>query len=331
MEKYKNSKFIFIIGIGGSNLASKAIWNAINLHKKNEKRLFFLESPDIREYKEIEDFVKNQIFDLNDFVLVTISKSGKTEETLESFHRTFDILSEKFGQSINERVLIISSKNTPLWKIAEEKNIEKIEWPENIGGRFSAFSIPHTSVLSIVGINTNEFLRGSKEVNEKEAEILAEKIFEGYKENKNILDFFIFNTELEDLGKWSRQLIAESLGKKNNDGIETGIIPTVSIGPVDLHSMLQLYLGGEKNRFTIFLVSHKEISQTINEEIFENITKAYTQHNLPFMKYEIKEINEYELGQFMSFMIKTTIKLSELIGVNPYNQPEVENYKKIFS
>ena len=90
----QNAKFIFVVGIGGSDLASKAVWNALTLHKPEvEKKIFFLESPDSREYKEVENFVKNEITNPKEAVLVTISKSGETTETLESFHKTFDILS----------------------------------------------------------------------------------------------------------------------------------------------------------------------------------------------------------------------------------------------
>ncbi len=320
-------KYIFVVGIGGSDLASKAVWNAMTLHEPVNKKIFFLESPDVREYEEVENFVKNEAVGLEEIVLITISKSGKTTETLEAFHKTFDILSEKFGTLITDRTIIISSPNTPLWKIAEEKGIEKIEWEGNIGGRFSAFTVAHTTVLSMAGLNANAFVAGGDEMKEKckietednPALHLAKNIFENYKNNVNILDFFIFNSELEDLGKWCRQLVAESLAM---------ITPTVSIGPTDLHSMLELYLGGPKNRFTIFIRSLKEIENSVNESAYENVSKAYEQEDLPFIKYEIEEINEKELGSFMAFMMAVTVELAKLLEVDPYDQPAVEEYKK---
>lgn len=327
MEKYQNSKFIFVIGIGGSDLASKAVWNAITLHKKTDKRLFFLESPDEREYEEIKNIVENEIKDLEEICLIVVSKSGETAETLETFDKIYKILSETFQVSkaafdtINEKILIISTPGSPLWKKAEEKGIEKIEWEGNVGGRFSAFTLAHTTILSIAGLNVEEFLAGKEETKE-EIKHLAQNIFENYKNGLNILDFFIFNSELEDLGKWCRQLIAESL---------VMITPTVSIGPTDLHSMLELYLGGPKNRFTIFIKSEKEIDETINESAYENVASAYQKAGLPFIKYEMAEINEKELGSFMAFMIDTTIELAKLLEVNPYDQPAVEEYKKSIS
>lgn len=326
--KYQNVKFIFVVGIGGSDLASKAVWNAMTLHKPEiKKKIFFLESPDSREYKEVENFVSNEIAKLDEIVLIVVSKSGKTEETLKAFHKTFDILSEKFGEPIKDRVLVISSPDSPLWKLAEERGIEHLSWEGDVGGRFSAFTVAHTKVLSIANLNTESFLAGSKEDGGRAAS-LAQNIFDSYKNGVDILDFFIFNSELEDLGKWCRQLIAESLGKVNEKGERVGLTPTVSIGPVDLHSMLQLDLGGPKNKFTFFVMSNKEIDESINESAYENVIGAYRDAGLPFEKYEMPEINEYELGKFMALMMKTTIELAKLLLVNPYDQPAVEEYKK---
>ena len=92
--------------------------------------------------------------------------------------------------------------------------------------------------------------------------------------------------------------------------------------------MLQLALGGPKNRFTIFVRSLKEIDETINESTYQNALSGYQGAGLPFYKYEMLEINEFELGKFMQFMMTTTIELAKLLGVDPYSQPEVENYKK---
>jgi glucose-6-phosphate isomerase len=327
MDKYQNVKFIFVVGIGGSDLASRAVWNAITLHRETNQKIFFMESPDAREYEELEGLIKNEATKLEEIALITISKSGQTAETLETFHKTFDILSKKFGAALNERSMVISSPDSSLWKLAEEKGIEKISWEENIGGRFSAFTIAHTKVLSLANLNVEAYLAGGKEMEERcqeqsennPAKSLAKNIFENQKTGADILDFFIFNSELEYLGKWCRQLIAESLSL---------LTPTVSIGPTDLHSMLELYLGGPKNRFTIFIKSSKEIDSSINESAYKNVTEAYQKAGLPFEKYEMPEINEYELGKFMAFLMAATIELAKLLEINPYDQPAVENYKK---
>lgn len=305
----------------------------MTLHKPEApKKVFFLESPDAREYAEVEAFVSSEKVGPEDVVLIAISKSGQTVETLETFHKTFEMLSEKFGEAINKRTVIISSAGSPLWKLAEEKEIERLLWEGEVGGRFSAFTVAHTTVLSIAGLDAEAFVSGGKEMEQKcENKIgltqeennpalhLAKNIFENYENGVNILDFFIFNSELEDLGKWCRQLIAESLSL---------ITPTVSIGPTDLHSMLELYLGGPKNRFTIFIKSLAEIGDGVNESAYENVAAAYEKAGLPFIKYEMENVSEKELGSFMAFMIATTLELAKLLGVDPLDQPAVEEYKK---
>jgi len=327
LDKFKTAKYIFVIGIGGSNLASKAVWQALTLHKKTEKKVFFLESPDEREYKEIEEVIKNEIESLEDVVMIVISKSGKTLETLETFKKTFEIFKEKYEspsqsfdvpKQINGRTLIISTKDSQLWQIAEKQNIERLEWEGDVGGRFSAFTIAHTTVLDILGLDVLAFKDGNSEKAKDGAAHLAKEIFENYKKGVNILDFFIFNSELEDLGKWVRQLLAESIAL---------ITPTVSIGPTDLHSMLELYLSGPKNRFTIFIRSLEEIDETVNEKIYENASNAYSEAGLSFMKYEIKKIDEKNIAEFMAFMIATTLALAKLLEIDPFDQPAVENYK----
>ncbi len=326
LEKFQNSKYIFFVGIGGSDLASKAVWNALTLHKPEiDKKVFFLEAPDSREYKEVEYFTNEVVASLDEVVLLVVSKSGQTTETLETYQKTFDILSEKFGTPVTERVLIISSPDSTLWKLAESKNIEKLAWAGEVGGRFSAFTVAHTTFLKIVGLDVPAFLLGNGEMKKRcegensPAKILAQNIFDNYKKGLDILDFFIFNSELEDLGKWCRQLIAESLAT---------LTPTVSLGPTDLHSMLELYLGGPKNRFTLFVRSVREIDGAVNAKAYNDVTEAYQKASLPFEKYEMEKIDEYNIGAFMSFMMTTTLELAKLLGVDPYDQPAVEEYKK---
>ena len=219
---------------------------------------------------------------------------------------------------VSERSLVVSTPESPLWQLAEQKSIQSFRWEGDIGGRFSAFTVAHTLILTILGLDTEAFLLGKEGAKVAEAKHLAAEIFENYKKEFTILDFFIFNSELEDVGKWSRQLIAESLAL---------LTPTVSLGPTDLHSMLELYLGGPEVRFTIFVRSLKEIDETINEATYDKVVSAYKEGGLPFATYEIEEINEKSIGEFMAFMIEVTLELAKLLNVDPYDQPAVENYK----
>lgn len=319
LERFRQAKYIFVVGIGGSDLASKAVWSAMTMHKVGvEKKVFFLESPEAREYEEVTNFVNITIAAPEEVVMLVVSKSGKTEETLTTFHKTFDILSEKFGKPISDRVITISMRESPLSQIAKEKGFTNLDWEGDIGGRFSAFTIAHTAVLHIAGLNTEKFKDGKMEISKDKAEELAEAIFESYKKGADILDIFVFNNELEDLGKWVRQLVAESLAT---------LTPTVSLGPSDLHSMLELYLEKPGTRFTLFVSSIKELAGSVNQSAYQNTVKEYERVALPFYKYEMSIIDERELGKFMAFMIDVTLQLAKLLGVDPYDQPRVEEYK----
>ncbi len=323
LSKFKDSKYIFVIGIGGSNLASKAVWEALSANRPTDKKLFFLESPDQAEYRKISDFVETEKATPEDVVVFAISKSGETTETLEAFHQTFEMLSEKFGRPIHDRAVFISSKDATLYKLGEEKSSTVLEWEGKIGGRFSAFTIAHTAVLYVAGLNIDKFKEGNTVEANDEADQLAGEIFDSYRHGIRIIDLFLWQSELETLGKWWRQLIAESLAR---------ITPTVSIGPVDLHSMLELYLEQPDSRYTIFLNSIKEMAESeVNRLAYENITTEFQTRALPFCKYEMEKISEYELGRFMAYMIDVTQKLGDLLGLNPLDQPEVENYKKSLS
>lgn len=319
MDQLKDAKYVLVIGIGGSDLASKALWQAMSLHTKQRKQAYFLEAPDEREYQEVKDLVNKKSIKLKDFAVITISKSGSTEETLNTFDKILELFLAKFGEEVYRRFLTVTTPESQLWQLADQKGMICLKWEGDVGGRFSAFTTPHILVSKMLGLDAEAFLAGQKTSNLEEAKHLAEEIFENYKKGFNILDFFIFNSELEDLGKWCRQLIAESLST---------ITPTVSLGPTDLHSMLELYLGGPKTRFTIFIRSLEEIDETINESAYKKVVEAYRQNGLPFMTYEIKKIEEQAIGEFIAFMIETTLELARLLDVNPYDQPAVENYKK---
>jgi glucose-6-phosphate isomerase len=186
-------------------------------------------------------------------------------------------------------------------------------------------------------------LRSCLGVSENPALKSAIVLFSQNKAGLNINDNFIFHSELESLGKWCRQLMAESLGKNGK-----GITPTVSVGSTDLHSMVQLYLGGPKDKITSFIYSGKSdaikipdqlslsgLVENINgrpvssviKAILEGTKTAYSKKNLPFIELIIDEINEYELGAFLQFKMVETMFLGQLLEVNAFDQPNVEDYK----
>jgi len=153
-----------------------------------------------------------------------------------------------------------------------------------------------------------------------------------------------YDSNLNDLGYWYQQLVAESLGKKNQ-----GINPTLSFGPKDHHSLLQLYLDGPRDKFfTFFNFSERRLKYKISKDIIPNQIKFSKNKNLelvikaqceatknifklkkiPFRQINFREKNEKTLGEIFTFFVLETILLSRLINVNPFNQPAVEQIKR---
>ena len=327
---------IFVIGIGGSNLGGRAVYDAMRREDLLDQKvkLIFIESPDEEQYKDLENFIKIETQAGEKFGIIASSKSGETSETKESFQNVFKIL-ENSGGEITNHSLVITKIDSSLHSLAKERGVKVVDWSGDIGGRFSAFTKVHLLPILLSGINAENFIKGARDslekynsenININTALSVATSLSQNYRDGIEILDLFFFENELETLGKWCRQLIAESIGKKDKDGVEVGITPTVSIGPRDLHSMLELYLGGPKNRFTIFVASKN--GKGVNNSAYSSTVKAYEEASLPFFEYKFNEINEKEIGEFMLFFMMMTVNLANSLSVDPFDQPAVEEYKE---
>jgi glucose-6-phosphate isomerase len=176
--------------------------------------------------------------------------------------------------------------------------------------------------------------------------INAALIFIHYLKGKHIHDFFIFAVDGQMLGKWCRQLVAESLGKEydlHHNRVHVGITPTVSLGTTDLHSMAQLYLAGPDDRLTSFItIENTEFEPSLHNTksnetnrlhiIMQTISKAtklsYKKRERPYVSITLPEKSEYFLGQFLQWKMVETIYLAHLFDINPFDQPAVEEYKK---
>jgi glucose-6-phosphate isomerase len=163
------------------------------------------------------------------------------------------------------------------------------------------------------------------------------------------MDLFFFVPALESLGKWARQLVAESIGKEfDRDGrtIHNGITPTVSIGSVDLHSVAQLNFGGPKDKWTMLVSarSHElkekasgwsklaDIPEVSPGEVFDAILAgtraAYAKRDLPLLHVELSSVSPYTIGAWMAWFMIATYISSEIMNLNAFDQPAVEDYKR---
>jgi len=357
VKKKKTDKLHYIIdvGIGGSNLGTKAIYDALwgtvdVLIPKRFPKIIFLDTNDPEFLTSFTQFFRTTIQSADEIIVNIISKSGGTTETAVNGEIILQLLQQKF-ENWKERCVITTDKNSPLWIRAQEQEIDTLEIPKKVGGRYSVFSPVGLFPLALCGVHIKNLLQGARKTrsvclgNTKDnialtaAAIFNEQLAKGIIINDN----FYFHSELESLGKWFRQLMGESIGKEGK-----GLTPTVSMGSVDLHSMAQLYLGGPKNKITSFIYTNefkrydlpvKNILSHIHEiqgvtvgtimgAIQQGTIAAYKKMSLPYTEVIFDSISEAELGGYMQFKMMEIMYLGHLMGVNAFDQPEVELYKR---
>jgi glucose-6-phosphate isomerase len=332
--KFNKYKSVILIGIGGSVLGAEAIYSFCN--DKIKKNFFFLNN---LEQLKIEKIKKK--INLKKSLFIIISKSGNTLETL--------VNSNLFKDNINNKntLIITEKKNNLLSTFAANKNILHIAHKDYIGGRFSVLSEVGMIPAYFMGLKISNFRKNLldffKQKNKKLILDNAIKLSHVYKSKKiNSIILLNYAPEINKFLYWVQQLIAESLGKK-----EKGMLPIVSIAPRDHHSLLQLYLDGPKDKiFYIFsLKSNKKMK--INKNIFgknfsyvENkefskvkeaqkkaLLKTLKIKKIPYQEFIINTKNEETLGELFSYFMIETVLIGKLLGVNPFNQPAVEQVK----
>ena len=266
INKFKKIKHIALIGMGGSILGAKAIYNF--LKPKNKIVTFydgyFNPNTQKNEKKKIS---------------LIISKSGNTLETISNSN----ILIKK--KDIN--IFLTENKKSYLTKLAEKLKCEVIHHNNYIGGRYSVLSEVGMLPAQLMGFQPKKFRRLNQLIHNKYfTQTLIQNVMNIFnlvnlkKTNSIILNY---DHKSNELFYWYQQLVAESLGKKNK-----GILPLVSIMPQDNHSLMQYYLDGKKNHFfTLFFVKENNSKKIVNSEILKS-------HN--YLKN--KSLNQISFSQF---------------------------------
>ena len=330
--KYKN---IVVLGMGGSILGAKSIYSF--LKERIKKKVFFFDNLDLNlilKYKRIKN-LKNSCF-------IVVSKSGNTLETITNLGMIYSKNLLK-----NKLIIITEITNNALMTIANKYHAEIIEHKEFIGGRYSVLSETGMFPAALMGLNLMKFKNLKRLIKNKNfVSSLIKNVAGIYTLNsKRINNSVIMNydSNLNDLGYWYQQLIAESLGKQGK-----GINPILSFCPRDYHSLLQLYLDGPKDKFFTFLnSSEKENRFKVARDVIPNNMKFLKNKNLKFIinaqcdalknVFKLKKIpfrqitfnkkDEDELGEIFTFFVLETILLSRLMNINPFDQPAVEQVK----
>ena len=320
IKKFSKYKNIIIIGMGGSILGTKSIYSF--LKKRIKKEVFFFDNLDLNlylKYKTINN-LKNSCF-------IVVSKSGNTFETITNLGTVF---SEKLVK--NKLIIITEITDNALMAVAKKYHAEIIEHKEFIGGRYSVLSETGMFPAALMGLNLTKF-KNLKDLikNKNFVSSLIQNVSCIYTLNaQGINNSVIFNydSSLKDLGYWYQQLLAESLGKKGK-----GINPTLSSGPRDHHSLLQLYLEGPKDKFFTFFnfsakgsKENKKIESIIQAQC-RAVKNIFNSKKIPFRQITFGKKSENELGKIFTFFVLETILLSRLMNINPFDQPAVEEVK----
>jgi len=335
VKKFSKYKNIVVIGMGGSILGTKSIYSF--LKTKVKKEVFFFDNLDENLHLQF-----NKINILKNSCFIIVSKSGNTLETIANLSVVFSKFLFK-----NKLIFITEMKDNVLNNIADKFNAEIIEHKDFIGGRYSVLSEAGMFPAALMGLNINKFKNLKKLIQDKNfISSLIQNVASIYTLNiQDIKNSVILNydSDLNDLGYWYQQLVAESLGKKGK-----GITPILSVAPKDHHSVLQLYLDGPKDKFFTFFSSsnegkkHKVTGKIIpnNMKFLKNrklgyiiqaqcnaTKKIFKLKNIPFRHFVFNKSNEEELGMIFTFFVLETILLARLMNINPFDQPAVEQVK----
>ena len=330
-KKFKKFKTILIIGMGGSILGAKAIYDF--LKHKTKKNFIFIDNLDENYLKSIK---KNN--NLSKSLFIIISKSGNTIETISNTYFFKSFLKSK------NTIILTENKNSFLRNLAKEKKFNFLEHKKFIGGRYSVLSEVGMLPAYLMGFKVENFKKNlGKFIYNKKIILSSVNLINKLKiKNAKILVFFNYVPELNNFLYWSQQLFAESLGKNKK-----GFIPVISNAPKDHHSLLQLYLDGPKDKVFYIISSSKRGNlktksdffndnvQYLRKKKYNNIKdsqknaflRVLKNKKIPFREINIQKFNEDTIGKLFLQFIMETIFLGKLINVNPFDQPAVEEVK----
>lgn len=356
-KKSLNPHVLVVIGIGGSHLGTAAIQQAVYGRFYNEQlpetKIFYADTVDTDYIWDIVLVVEQELEAGHTVLLNVISKSGTTTETIANYEIFLELFRKYYKEAYHDYIVITTDEHSPLWHIAHKENVQCLIIPKLVGGRYSVFSPVGLFPLGMIGINIDQLILGAQQANDvsiktdiyqNPALLSAVLIYAHYEQGVRIHDLFLFSLDLYSIGMWYRQLVAESLGK---DG--KGILPTISMGTSDLHSIAQLYVGGPKDRFTTFMTviesksnivlpTYPEFEKlvanmqglplsSIMQAIFDGVCATYHKRALPFVTMTIAQKSAFYIGQLLQMMMFEVVYTGHLLDVNPFDQPDVERYK----
>ena len=335
---------LIVVGIGGSYLGTAAVVDALGGSKDGCPEIIYAGNNMSGSYHaKLEKIVKE-----NDVCLCIVSKSGGTMESRLAFSLIKEWMLKKYGrEETADRIIAITDPEKGI--LREETNREgytSFEIPANIGGRYSAFTPGIMFPLAVAGVDIREFIKGAQDI-QTDADFWNDEgikyAITRYKllnSGKKIEVFEYYEPALRLVGEWCKQLFGESEGKEGK-----GLFPASLTFSTDLHSMGQFLQDGNQIFFeTIINVLDTDCDATvpqsageqlagrslnaINQMAIKGVMAAHRKASIPMILIELNKLDEYNIGQILYFFMMTAAITGKLMGVDPFNQPGVEDYKQ---
>lgn len=351
-ESLQELDTIVIIGIGGSYLGAKAVIEALKpqFKKTNPEIIFAGHNLSSDYHFELIDYLSDK-----EFGIIVISKSGTTTEPAIAFRLLLHEIKRRYqGNIIKNRVIAITDAEKGALKLlADKEDFKTFIIPDDVGGRFSVFTPVGLLPIAVAGFDIENLLHGASIAqdlcfeNSIENPAVKYAAFRNlmYDSNKKIELLVNYNLKLNYIAEWWKQLYGESEGKEGK-----GIFPASASFTTDLHSLGQYIQQGERHLFeTVITVKNHNNSilipadkddldklnyiagkdvEFVNSKAAEGTLMAHLDGNVPNVKIEIDNIDEFNIGYLLYFFEVACGISGYMLNINPFDQPGVEDYKK---
>ncbi len=356
----QESDILVVIGIGGSYLGARAVIEALtssfyNLlpdkQRKYPQILYVGNNLSPNYINELIEYIGNKDFSVN-----VISKSGTTTEPAVAFRIFREMLENKYGiDEARSRIYATTDKEKGALKtLADNEGYEQFVVPDNVGGRYSVLTAVGLLPIAVAGINIDKLMEGARigqerynDPNLKYNECYQYAVVRNilYNSYKNIEILVNYEPKMHYFTEWWKQLFGESEGKQ-----QRGIFPAGVDFTTDLHSMGQYIQEGKRNLIeTVIEIENPNTDITIhpdddnldglnylagkgldfvNKKAMEGTIEAHVTGEVPNILIKIDKLDEINIGELIYFFEKACAVSGTILGVNPFNQPGVEEYKK---
>jgi glucose-6-phosphate isomerase len=356
----EHSDILLVIGIGGSYLGARAVIEALNssfdniLDGKQRKHPRILYAGNNLSSNYINELIE-AIGD-KDFSINVISKSGTTTEPAIAFRIFREMIESKYGvEEARSRIFVTTDKQKGALKtLADQEGYEQFIIPDNIGGRYSVLTAVGLLPIAVAGIDIEKLMNGAHLAQERynDSELKYNECYK-YAVARNVLNkkgkdieiLVNYEPKLHFFTEWWKQLYGESEGKE-----EKGIFPAGVDFTTDLHSMGQYIQQGKRTLFETVLrveepnsnininadddnldglnyLANKDVDY-VNKKAMEGTVQAHVSGGVPNIIINIEKLDEETVGHLIYFFEKACAVSGMILGVNPFNQPGVEEYKK---